>query len=82
MKRSMRCNLKGKTALLTGGRTKIGFEIALALLRNGAEVVVTTRFPKSAAIKFSKVEDYNDWKSNLIIFGVDLKLRTGILHLC
>ncbi|MCW4002492.1 MAG: SDR family NAD(P)-dependent oxidoreductase [Candidatus Bathyarchaeota archaeon] len=34
-------NLKGKIAIVTGAGKGIGREIALALARNGAEVVVT-----------------------------------------
>jgi NAD(P)-dependent dehydrogenase (short-subunit alcohol dehydrogenase family) len=52
LKRNLTCNLSGKVALVTGGRIKIGFEIVLILLRNGAHTVVTTRFPKDAALKF------------------------------
>jgi hypothetical protein len=53
LKRNLTCDLSGKVALVTGGRIKIGFEIVLILLRNGAHTVVTTRFPKDAALKFS-----------------------------
>jgi hypothetical protein len=52
LKRNLTCDLSGKVALVTGGRIKIGFEIVLILLRNGAHTVVTTRFPKDAALKF------------------------------
>ena len=52
MKRNLTCDLSGKVALVTGGRIKIGFEIVLILLRNGAHTVVTTLFPKDAANKF------------------------------
>jgi NAD(P)-dependent dehydrogenase (short-subunit alcohol dehydrogenase family) len=45
--------LTGKVALVTGARIKIGMEIALILLRNGARVIVTTRFPKNAAQNYS-----------------------------
>ena len=38
--------------LITGGRIKIGHEAALRLLRNGATVHVTTRFPVDCAKRF------------------------------
>jgi NAD(P)-dependent dehydrogenase (short-subunit alcohol dehydrogenase family) len=36
-------SLKGKTALVTGGRTGIGFGIASVLVERGAKVVITSR---------------------------------------
>ncbi len=53
-KRNYKCDLSNKVALVTGGRIKIGYQIAAILLRNGAFTIVTTRFPKDAAIRFSK----------------------------
>ena len=40
-KRIQKRNLTGKVALVTGGRVKIGYQIALKLLRCGAEVSTT-----------------------------------------
>ena len=44
-KRDARTDLTGRSALLTGGRAKIGMYIALRLLRDGARTTITTRFP-------------------------------------
>lgn len=44
-KREAAVDLTGRVAVVTGGRIKIGFEAAVKLLRCGATVVVTTRFP-------------------------------------
>lgn len=50
----------GRRALLTGGRAKIGMYIALKLLRDGADLTITTRFPKDAVRRFSSVNDSAD----------------------
>ena len=50
-------NLHGRRALLTGGRAKIGMHIALKLLRDGANLTITTRFPRDAARRFSATSD-------------------------
>ena len=43
--RSRTEDLSGRVALLTGARVKIGFETGLKLLRAGAYLIATTRFP-------------------------------------
>jgi len=50
-------SLKGKIALVTGGRIKIGYHIVLRFLRCGATVIALTRFPKNAAHRFSDEPD-------------------------
>jgi hypothetical protein len=40
-----RADLRGRVALLTGGRVKIGYQAGIKLLRAGAHLIVTTRFP-------------------------------------
>lgn len=72
-KRDKIWNLTGYTVLITGGRIKIGFYTALRLLRDGAKVIITTRFPMDAIKRFSSESDYLIWKSNLTICYVDLK---------
>jgi NAD(P)-dependent dehydrogenase (short-subunit alcohol dehydrogenase family) len=47
-------SLKGKTALVTGGNRNIGRESALALARNGANVVITYREKKDSALQTVK----------------------------
>ncbi len=44
-KRQQAINLNGRVALVTGGRVKIGHQVALTLLRWGARVLVTTPSP-------------------------------------
>ncbi|GAA2888118.1 hypothetical protein GCM10010517_52040 [Streptosporangium fragile] len=70
-RRHARCDLRGRTAVVTGGRIKIGFHVALKLLRDGAEVLVTTRFPRDAARRFAAVPDSADWLDRLHVHGVD-----------
>jgi len=81
-KRNQRCNLHGKIALVTGGRIKIGYQIVLMLLRNGAHTIVTTRFPKDAALKLSQEPDFNAWKDKLEIYGLDFKYVPSIYEFC
>lgn len=64
--------MEGKIAIVTGGRVKIGYETALRLLRNGATVVVTSRFPMNALERYEKELDYDVWKSKLFIYGLDM----------
>ena len=66
--------MKGRIAIVTGGRVKIGFQTVLKLLRDGAEVIVTTRFPQDAAKRYIELSDFSDWKLRLHIYGLDLRL--------
>ncbi|MGB5110639.1 MAG: SDR family NAD(P)-dependent oxidoreductase [Mycobacterium sp.] len=72
-KRDARTDLSGRTALLTGGRAKIGMYIALRLLRDGAHITITTRFPNDAVRRFAAMEDSADWLHRLRIVGIDLR---------
>jgi len=64
-------DLSGRTAVVTGGRCKIGYEACLMLLRCGAFVVTSTRFPRCAAKRFLKEPDAAEWIERLHIYGVD-----------
>ena len=72
-KRDARTDLTGRTALLTGGRAKIGMYIALRLLRDGAHTTITTRFPSDAVRRFAAMPDSGDWLHRLRVIGVDLR---------
>ena len=72
-KRDARADLTGRTALLTGGRAKIGMYIALRLLRDGAHTTITTRFPNDAVRRFAAMEDSADWLHRLRVVGIDLR---------
>ncbi|MCI9886856.1 SDR family NAD(P)-dependent oxidoreductase [Micrococcales bacterium 31B] len=72
-RRDAATDLTGRRALLTGGRAKIGMYIALRLLRDGAHLTITTRFPRDAARRFKAMEDSADWIDRLVIVGIDLR---------
>ena len=55
----------GKVCLVTGGRSKLGHQIALKLLRTGADVIITTRNPLGAIQMFEKYPDTSSWISHL-----------------
>ena len=76
-KRKQTADLKGRYAVLTGGRLKIGYELAVMMLRDGATVIVTTRFPNDAAKRFAEMDGFEDWKSRLFIYQLDLRDITG-----
>lgn len=69
---SIHVNLKGYTAVVTGGRIKIGYATALRLLRDGAKVLVITRYPYDALERYQKEPDYELFKNRLIIYGFNL----------
>ncbi|HTN91003.1 MAG TPA: SDR family NAD(P)-dependent oxidoreductase, partial [Sorangium sp.] len=72
-KRSQTAPLGGRVALVTGARVKIGYQAAIMLLRAGARVIVTTRFPHDASRRFSAERDFDGWGSRLSIYGLDLR---------
>ena len=72
-KRDARADLEGRSALLTGGRAKIGMYIALRLLRDGAHTTITTRFPNDAVRRFASMPDSSDWLHRLRVVGIDLR---------
>ena len=55
--RALTCDLTGLTAVVTGGRIKIGYAACLRLLRQGASVIAVTRYPKSALEQYMKEPD-------------------------
>ena len=72
-KRDQSADLTGRVALLTGGRIKIGYQIALRLLRDGARVYITTRFPQDAVRRFAAEPDFATWEDRLKLVGLDLR---------
>ncbi len=72
-KREQTADLSGRYALVTGGRVKIGYHAVLKLLRAGAHVVVTTRFPRDGARRFLMEKDHAEWRDRLELYGLDLR---------
>jgi len=81
-KRTERADLSGRVALLTGGRVKIGYQAGLKLLRSGAQLIVTTRFPRDSAARYAKEPDFHEWGHRLEIFGLDLRNTPGVEAFC
>jgi NAD(P)-dependent dehydrogenase (short-subunit alcohol dehydrogenase family) len=75
-------DLRGRVALLTGGRVKIGYQAGLKLLRSGARLIVTTRFPQNAASRYAEEPDFGDWSNRLEIFGLDLRNLPSVEAFC
>ena len=66
-------DLSGRTALLSGGCVKIGYQAGLKLLRCGARLLVTPRFPRASAMRHAEEPDLDAWSDRLEIFGLDLR---------
>jgi NAD(P)-dependent dehydrogenase (short-subunit alcohol dehydrogenase family) len=75
-------DLRGRVALLTGGRVKIGYQAGLKLLRSGAHLIVTTRFPRNAAARYAQEPDFAGWAHRLEIFGLDLRHTPSVEAFC
>ncbi len=81
-KRTETADLRGRVALLTGGRVKIGYQAGIKLLRAGADLVVTTRFPRDAALRYAREPDFDDWADRLEVFGLDLRYTPSVEAFC
>jgi NAD(P)-dependent dehydrogenase (short-subunit alcohol dehydrogenase family) len=81
-KRTELADLRGRVALVTGGRVKIGYQAALKLLRCGAHVIVTTRFPRNSATRFAEEPDFAEWGDRVEIFGLDLRHTPSVEAFC
>lgn len=72
-KREQTADLSGRYALVTGARVKIGYQTSLKLLRAGAHVIATTRFPVDAADRYSQEPDFSEFRERLELHGLDLR---------
>ena len=81
-KRQPTADLSGRIALVTGGRVKIGYHVVIFLLRAGAKVIVTTRFPRDAATRFAQEADFEEWGDRLEVHGIDLRHTPSVEAFC
>lgn len=65
----------GKIAVVTGVRTKLGHQICLKLLRAGATVVGTTRFPTKALDMYREYSDFKNWEQCLHLYELDMDVK-------
>lgn len=73
LKQQQTADLSDKVAVVTGARVNIGYGVGLRLLRAGARVIVTTRFPHRAAQQYSQEIDFEAWCDQLQIYALDLR---------
>ena len=78
VKRGQTADLTGKIALVTGARLKIGYATVLHLLRAGATVLATSRFPHDTAQRYAQEPDFAKWSERLHIYGLDLRYLPGV----
>ncbi|MER5696177.1 SDR family NAD(P)-dependent oxidoreductase [Streptomyces mirabilis] len=81
-RRGLTTDLSGRRALLTGGRVKIGFQLALMMLRDGAELLVTSRFPHDTMRRFRAEPGSAKWWDRLTVLAVDLRDPRQVLGIC
>lgn len=81
-KRFQTADLTNQVAVITGSRLKIGYHITLMMLRAGATVIATTRFPKDSALRYAQEKDFADWSHRLHIYGLDLRHTPSVEIFC
>ncbi|MCQ2604344.1 MAG: SDR family oxidoreductase [Spirochaetia bacterium] len=81
-KRFQTADLSGQVAVITGSRLKIGYQATLMMLRAGATVIATTRFPHDSALRFSKEPDFSEWGHRLHVYGLDLRHTPSVEIFC
>ena len=73
--------LKGRIALITGGRINLGFHTALRMLRCGANVIVSTRYPQDAELRYRAEKNSESWIGRLRIVGADFRTAKDVFRL-
>jgi NAD(P)-dependent dehydrogenase (short-subunit alcohol dehydrogenase family) len=85
-KRESLVDLSGRSYVLTGARTKIGFALGKRLLRSGARVIGTTRFPHDCARRYAIALDgelgRDALEERLAVHALDLRDLGSVEELC
>jgi len=81
-KRFQTADLSGQVALITGSRLKIGYQATLMMLRAGASVIATTRFPIDSAMRYAREKDFKQWEDRLHVYGLDLRHTPSVEIFC
>ncbi|TRX93066.1 hypothetical protein FHL15_005934 [Xylaria flabelliformis] len=66
-------SLAGKVAAVTGARVNLGYHVTLRLLRCGARVIASTRYPHDALLRYRAEKDSEEWIERLSIIGADFR---------
>ncbi|KAI4087135.1 MAG: hypothetical protein L6R37_008353, partial [Teloschistes peruensis] len=74
-------DLPGRTAFITGGRVNLGFHTALRLLRCGASIIVSSRYPQDVELRYLRQSDSEAWVSRLKIVGADFRRAKDVFSL-
>ncbi|AQN68591.1 putative dehydrogenase [Saudi moumouvirus] len=67
-------DLTGMNAIVIGGRIKLGYQIALKLLRAGAKVMITTRSIENALQYYLQEPDYDIFSNRLHVYSQSFDL--------
>lgn len=74
-------DLTGKIAVVTGGRVNLGYHTALRLLRCGARVIVSSRYPYDAEGRYAGEPDFGQWNERLKVVGADFRTAKDVFAL-
>ena len=77
-KRDAQSDQTNRVAIVTGGRVKIGFETALSLLKNGAVVIVTSRFVDDCFERYAEDDEFESFKDRLHIYQLNMLVESNI----
>ena len=72
--RTRTCTCSARTAhVACAVRMQVGYETGLKLLRAGATLIATTRFPADAARRYADEADFCEWRGRLQLHAVDFR---------